>query len=136
MSLLPEERSRLADRPCGPGDPLSRAEDAARRRAPPRCTRDHVRAPRPGRGRGPIRPGVVEWMPPSKDAWLALRRLEDLALVHAMVGRQDEAIEVLGRVLSGSGEMTPHVLRLDPCWDPLRRKPKFEALLAKYEVKP
>jgi hypothetical protein len=73
-------------------------------------------------------------MPTSKDALIGLRRIEDLALVCALVGRQDEAIEQLGVLLSSSGEMTPHVLRLDPRWDPLRKNPKFEALLAKHEV--
>jgi Flp pilus assembly protein TadD len=77
----------------------------------------------------------VELMPTSKDAWYGLRPIEDLAFVCAMVGRQDEAIERLDILLSSSGGMTPHVLRLDPRWDPLRRNPKFEALLAKYEVR-
>jgi TolB-like protein len=76
----------------------------------------------------------VELMPTSKDAWLGLQPIQDLAFVCALVGRQDEAIEQLGVLLSSSGEMTPHVLRLDPRWDPLRKNPKFEALLAKYEV--
>jgi hypothetical protein len=52
-----------------------------------------------------------------------------------LVGRQDEAIEQLDVLLSRSGEMTPHVLRLDPRWDALRNNPKFEALLAKYAVR-
>jgi hypothetical protein len=52
-----------------------------------------------------------------------------------MVGRQDEAIERLDILLSSSGEMTPHVLRLDPRWDSLRKNPKFEALLAKHGVR-
>lgn len=71
----------------------------------------------------------------SKDAWIGLKRIEDLALVCVLTGRQDEAIEQLGVLLSSSGEMTPHVLRLDPRWDPLRKNPKFEALLAKHEVR-
>jgi serine/threonine protein kinase/tetratricopeptide (TPR) repeat protein len=78
----------------------------------------------------------VEQMPTSKDALIHLWRVEDLAFVCTLAGRHDEAIEQLGVLLSGSGERSPHVLRLDPRWDPLRKNPKFEALLAKYEVGP
>jgi serine/threonine-protein kinase len=74
-------------------------------------------------------------MPASKDAWRALYRLEDLALVYTMVGRSGEAIAQLDDLLARSGEWTPHVLRLDPRWDPLRSDPRFQALLTKYEVK-
>jgi hypothetical protein len=77
----------------------------------------------------------VELMPTSKDAWIGLWRIEDLAFVCGLVGRQDEAIEQLGVLLSRSGERTPHVLRLELRWDPLRKNPNFEALLAKYEVR-
>jgi serine/threonine-protein kinase len=76
-----------------------------------------------------------ELMPASKDAWRALYRLEDLALVSTMVGRSGDAIAQLDDLLARSGEWTPHVLRLDPRWDPLRSDPRFEALLTKYEVK-
>lgn len=75
-----------------------------------------------------------ELMPASTDAWRALRRIEDLAFVYTMVGRHDEAIVELDRVLAGSGEFTPHVLRLDPRWDPLRSHPQYEVLLTKHQV--
>jgi len=75
-------------------------------------------------------------MPASKDAWRALYRLEDLATVYTMVGQPGEAIAQLEDLLQRSGEFTPHVLRLDPRWDPLRSDPRFRALLTKYEVKP
>ncbi len=75
-------------------------------------------------------------MPASKDAWLALYRLEDLALVYTMVGQTSEAIAQLDDLLAQDGEVTPHVLRLNPRWDLLRSDPRFQALLTKYEVKP
>lgn len=74
----------------------------------------------------------TELMPPSKDLWRALWRIEDLALVHTMLGQQDEAIDRLDFLLSHTGEVSTHILRLEPRWDPLRANPRFQALLTKY----
>ena len=78
----------------------------------------------------------VELMPRSKDAWLYLRNLEDLARVCTMTGRHDEAIGHLETLLELSGEMTPHVIRLDPGFAPLRGHPGLAPLLARWEVRP
>jgi TolB-like protein/Tfp pilus assembly protein PilF len=77
-----------------------------------------------------------ELMPASKDAWRALVRLRDLALVYTMVGQAGEAIAQLDELLARYGNVTPHLLRLEPRWDPLRSDPRFQALLTKHEVKP
>jgi hypothetical protein len=53
-----------------------------------------------------------------------------------MAGQPGEAIVALDDMLTGRGAYTPHVLRLDPTWDPLRWDPRFQALLTKYAVKP
>jgi TolB-like protein/Flp pilus assembly protein TadD len=75
-------------------------------------------------------------MPASMDALRAINRVEDLAVVYAMVGRSAEAIATLDDLLSRSGWRSAHTIRLNPTWDPLRSDPRFQALLAKYEVKP
>jgi TolB-like protein/Flp pilus assembly protein TadD/predicted Ser/Thr protein kinase len=74
-------------------------------------------------------------MPPAKDAWRALYRLEDLAFVYTTVGQQNEAIALLEELLARSGDITPHVLRLDLRWGRLQANPRFKDLLRKYEVK-
>ncbi|MBZ5588430.1 MAG: protein kinase [Acidobacteriia bacterium] len=74
-------------------------------------------------------------MPASKDGFRALYRLEDLAVVYTMVGQRSEAIAALDDLLARSGWFTTEGVRLDPVWDPLRSDPRFQALLAKYEIK-
>jgi serine/threonine-protein kinase len=77
---------------------------------------------------------ACDLVPPSREAWQALYLLENLALVSTMTGRQAEAIATLDELLARSGQWTPHVLRLDSSWDPLRDDPRFQALLTKHEV--
>ena len=51
-----------------------------------------------------------------------------------MLGQPDDAIAELKKVLSRSGELTTHVLRLDPRWSPLKSSARFAALLAGYDA--
>ncbi|HVN76077.1 MAG TPA: protein kinase [Thermoanaerobaculaceae bacterium] len=92
-------------------------------------------------GLGRVEPAVrearlaCELMPPTRDAWEALQRLEDLAEVYATVGQPSEAVATLDRLLAASGYYTVNFLRLEPRWDPLRSDARFQALLAKYAIK-
>ena len=74
----------------------------------------------------------VELMPISADAWRAMWRIQDLARVLAMIGKQGEAIDRLAFLLSHNSELSVPVLRLDPRWDSLRVNPKFQELLANH----
>jgi tetratricopeptide (TPR) repeat protein len=78
----------------------------------------------------------VELMPPTRDAFRGVSRVEDLARIYTMVGNQEAAVQQLDYLLSHPAWISVARLRLEPRWDPLRKNPKFEALLAKYEVKP
>jgi len=78
---------------------------------------------------------ACDLVPTSREAWQALYLLENLARVYTITGREAEAIATLDDLLARSGEWTPYVLRLDSTWDPLRDDSRFQALLAKYEVR-
>jgi len=78
----------------------------------------------------------TELMPSSKDSWRAMWRIQDLALVHSMLGQQDEAIDRLDFLLSHTGEISTQILQLDPRWETLNSNPRFQALLRRYRTPP
>jgi serine/threonine-protein kinase len=84
-----------------------------------------------GRKDDAIREGklAMELLPVTKDAWRGLYRVKDLARIYAMVGEFDAAIDQLEFLLSGPGEMSIPLLRLEPVWNPLRDHPRFKRLL-------
>jgi TolB-like protein/Tfp pilus assembly protein PilF len=71
----------------------------------------------------------VELLPVSKEAWRGVYRVQDLARVYAMVGEHDLAIDRLVYLLSVPGELSPHLLRLDPTWHSLHDQPRFRELV-------
>ena len=72
---------------------------------------------------------ATELLPVSKEAYVGLHRLEDLARVYVMVGEYDLALDELERLLSLPGGKSIPFLKLDPVWNPLRDHPRFRALL-------
>jgi hypothetical protein len=64
-----------------------------------------------------------------------MHRIEDLALVEAMVGKHEEALRQLDDLLSQNGEVSAHLLLVDPRWDPLKSNLGFERLLTKHDDK-
>ncbi|MFC1539321.1 hypothetical protein ACFL6H_07850 [Candidatus Latescibacterota bacterium] len=87
-----------------------------------------------GRKEDAIREGKlgVALLPISKEAMVGISRVEDLARIYVMVGEYDIAIEQLEFLLSRPGDMTVHLLRLDPIWKPLREHQRFQYLLKKF----
>jgi serine/threonine-protein kinase len=84
-----------------------------------------------GREEDAIREGElgVELLPVPKDAWRGPYRVEDLARIYAMVGEPDAAIDRIEYLLKRPGELSVHLLRIDPTWDVLREHPRFEKLV-------
>jgi TolB-like protein len=72
----------------------------------------------------------VECLPITKDAEIGPMRLEDLARIYVMVGKYEDALDILEELLSRPSEQSVARLRLDPVWDPLRDHPRFQRLLA------
>ncbi len=72
---------------------------------------------------------AYELLPLEREAWRGAYRLEHLAEVQALAGRQDEAIDNLETLLQRPSPLTVHRLRLEPRWDALRGNPRFDALL-------
>lgn len=84
-----------------------------------------------GREEEAIREGrrAVNLRPVSKDAFNGPRPRERLARVYVLVREYDAAIDELEYLLSIPSLTSVPGLRLDPAWDPLRKYPRFQALV-------
>ena len=75
---------------------------------------------------------ATELLPESADAFDGPEITEALAEVYAIVGEQDNAIDLLDGLLSRPSPITVALLKIIPLWDPLRGNPRFIELLKKY----
>jgi len=66
----------------------------------------------------------------AKDVYEGPESLQNLAQIYAVVGRHDEAIDLLERLLKTvyQNSITLELLELNPDWDPLREHPRFKKL--------
>jgi TolB-like protein/cytochrome c-type biogenesis protein CcmH/NrfG len=78
---------------------------------------------------------ATELLPESKDAFGGPEITGGVAEVHAIVGDNDRAIEILDGLLSRPSDVTVQGLKVNPIWDPLRSDPRFQALIDKYGAK-
>jgi len=88
-----------------------------------------------GRVQEAIREGLlgIECNPVEKDAIDGPLRIEDLARIYVMVGKYNEAIDLVERLLNMHSELSVAKLRRDPVWDPLRDHPRFKKLIESYK---
>ena len=75
---------------------------------------------------------AVELLPESEDAFDGPQITAALAQIYAWTGEFDEAFRLLYHLLVVPNGLTVPMLKLDPAWDPLRKDPRFQALLDKY----
>ena len=75
---------------------------------------------------------AVELLPESQDAFDGPRCTAALAQIYAWTGELDEAFRLIDHLLSVPNGLALSILKLDPAWDPLRKDPRFQALIDKY----
>jgi len=75
---------------------------------------------------------AVALLPESQDAFDGPRGTAALAQIYAWTGESDEAFRLLDHLLSVPNGLAVPMLKLDPAWDPLRKDPRFQALIDKY----
>ena len=85
-----------------------------------------------GRTEEALRAGnhAVQILPVSKDALNGPILQISLSRIYTMLGDYEQAISLLERSLTTINGVTVNELRLDPTWDPLRRHPRFQDLVA------
>ena len=72
---------------------------------------------------------AVELLPEPEDAFAGPQATAALAEIYASVGEHDEAFRLLDHLLTVPNGLTVPTLKLDPIWDPLRKDPRFQALI-------
>src|SRR5262249_53913623 len=77
---------------------------------------------------------AVELLPESEDAFAGPQNTAALAQIYAWVGEPDDAFRLLDHLLTVPNALTVPTLKLDPVWDPLRKDPRFQALIEKYAI--
>src|SRR5436190_1241937 len=69
-------------------------------------------------------------MPVSKDVYDGALILQGLAQVYTWIGDHDRAFDELQSLLGMPGYISYGYLKTDPAWEPLRKDPRFQRLLA------
>jgi TolB-like protein len=78
---------------------------------------------------------AVELLPESQDAFDGPEVTVVLAQIYAWTGEHDQAFGLLDHLLVVPNGITIPSLKLDPIWDPLRKDPRYQALIDKYAAK-
>src|SRR5215831_756086 len=79
---------------------------------------------------------AVELLPESQDAMDGPKNAASLAEIYALTGEADEALRLIDHLLQVPNGLTVPTLKLDPAWDPLRKDPRFQALVDSYSANP
>ena len=76
-----------------------------------------------------------EILPLSKDAFGGMEITQMAAEIYTILGDTDKALATLDGMLQKPSPMTVQILKINPMWDPLRKDPRFQALIDKYSAK-
>jgi TolB-like protein/Tfp pilus assembly protein PilF len=76
-----------------------------------------------------------EILPESKDAFEGPEITLGVAEIYTILGDPDRALPILDHLLQIPSSTTVTNLKLSPIWDPLRKDPRFQALIDKYSAK-
>jgi len=77
-------------------------------------------------------PARASWVPEPKNALIGVDLTTRMACIFMKVGEPELALKLLEHSLSVPAGAHVGELRVAPRWDPLRNKPRFQLLLAKY----
>jgi serine/threonine-protein kinase len=72
----------------------------------------------------------VTLLPGEKDAYFGPYIQHQLARIYLLVGEPEQALDQLEPLLKMTYTLTPGWLRVDPLFDPLRKHPRFQKLMA------
>ncbi len=72
----------------------------------------------------------VALVPVTKDAWGGAYNEHQLVRIYILVGEQEKALDKLEPLLKIPYLLSPGWLRIDPTFDPLRKNPRFQKLVA------
>jgi TolB-like protein/Tfp pilus assembly protein PilF len=72
----------------------------------------------------------VALLPVTKDAWSGAFDQHLLARIYILVGEQEKALDQIEALLKIPYLLSPGWLRIDPTFDPLRKNPRFQKLVA------
>ena len=78
---------------------------------------------------------AVELLPESQDALDGPQCTSALAEIYACTGEFDEAFRLLDHLFAIPCNLTVPMFKLNPAWDPLRKDPRYQALIDKYAPK-
>ena len=78
---------------------------------------------------------AMQLRPESKDAFGGPEITQQAAEVYAILGENEHAIGLLDGLMNRPSDLTVQSLKLNPAWDPLRKDPRFQALIDKYGAK-